>query len=121
MVARRGQPSLGHDPGKRTGWEYRAVSGIDKPDYTRGYYQAGATFFALMRRAAKQRGISGNAYLRRAVAAFIAKDLGVTFEEVLKDSPSPYWHDNRGEHKGKKNVWRRQFDDGTGFGTWVAK
>ena len=118
MVARRGQPSLGHDPGKRTGWEYRAVSGIDKPDYARGYYQAGATFFTLMRRAAKHRGISGGAYLRRAVAAFIARDLDLTLAEVLKDSPSASWEKHRDEKTG---TWRREFDDGTGFGTWEAK
>lgn len=121
MPARKGQPNLTNDPGKRTGWEYRAVAGIEKPDYTRGYYQAGRTFFAGLRQASRMRGISAGAYLRRAVAAFVAHDLGVDFEDILKDSPSPKWNDNRGEVKGKKNVWVREYDDGTGYGTWVVK
>lgn len=118
MVARRGQPSLGHDPGKRTGWQYRAVAGINKPDYTRGYYQAGMSFFSALRRAAKKRGISGGAYLRRAVAAFASRDLGIPFEEILKDSPSASWDRKRDEKTG---TWYREFDDGTGFGTWDVK
>lgn len=121
MVARKGQPSLGHDPGKRTGWEYRAVSGINKTPYTRGYYQAGMSFFSALRQAADRRGITASAYLRRAVAAFAAKDLGIPFEEIVKDSPSPDWNDKRHDYKGKKNVWRKEFDDGTGYGTWEVK
>lgn len=121
MPARKGQPNLRNDPGKRTGWEYRAVHGIDKPDYTRGYYQAGLTFFSALRQAARVRGISGGAYLRRAVAAFAAHDLGVEFEDILKDSPSPDWNNHRGEVNGKKQVWVREYDDGSGYGTWEVK
>lgn len=118
MPARKGQPNLTNDPGKRTGWEYRAVAGIDKPDYTRGYYQAGLTFFTALRQAARVRGISGGAYLRRAVAAFVAKDLGVDFEDVLRDSPSPHWNKHRSVKTG---TWYREYDDGKGFGSWEVK
>jgi hypothetical protein len=123
MPARKGQPNLTNDPGKRTGWEYRAVAGIDKPDYTRGYFQAGLSFFSALRRAAKHRDISANAYLRRAVAAFAAKDLGIPFEEILKDSPSPRWVNHRQDvpRSRKTQTFRREFDDGQGFGSWEVK
>lgn len=121
MVARRGQPNLTNDPGKRGGWEHRAVHGINKGSYTRGYYQAGLTFFSALRQASRIRGISSSAYLRRAVAAFAAHDLGVSFEDILKDSPSPDWNDNRGEVGNKKQVWVKVFDDGSGYGTWEVK
>ena len=118
MPARKGQPNLTNDPGKRGGWEYRAVAGINKPDYTRGYYQAGLAFFAALRQAARVRGISGGADLRRAVAAFAAKDLGVPFEDILADSPSPHWNKHRSAQTG---TWYREFDDGTEFGSWEVK
>ncbi len=113
MVARRGQPNLTNDPGKRAGWEYRAVRGINRDPYERGYFQAGMSFFSALRQAAKKRGISGNAYLRRAVAAFAAKDLGIPIEEVLQDSPSASWERNRDEKTG---TWKKAFDDGSGYG-----
>jgi hypothetical protein len=118
MVARKGQPNLTNDPGKRGGWEYRAVAGINKPDYTRGYFQAGLSFFSALRKAARLRGISGNAYLRRAVAAFAARDLGIPFEDILQDSPAASWDRHRDEETG---TWYREFDDGQGFGTWEVK
>jgi hypothetical protein len=124
VVARRGQPSLGHDPGKRAGWEYRAIHGINKETaYTRGYYQAGLSFFSALRRAADHRGISASAYLRRAVAAFAAKDLGIPFEGILKDSPSPGWSTHRQDlpRQRKTQVFRKEFDDGTGYGSWEVK
>jgi hypothetical protein len=124
MVARRGQPSLGHDPGKRGGWEYRAIHGINKDtSYTRAHYQAGTTFFSALRRAAKHRGMSASAYLRRAVAAFAAEDLGIPFEEILKDSPSPGWSTNRQDlpRERKTQVFRKEFDNGEGYGSWEVK
>lgn len=120
MPARKGQPNLTNDPGKRAGWEYRAVQGINNEAYTRGYYQAGASFFAALRRAAKVRGMPAGAYLRRAVMAFAAHDLRVPFEELLADSPSPNQR-KRGDYKHYKEVWLREYDDGSGYGTWEVK
>lgn len=121
MAARKGQPNLTNDPGKRGGWEYRAVRGINKEVYTRGYYQAGAAFFVALRQAARSRGIGVGAYTRRAVAAFAAHDLGVSFEDVLKDSPSPDWSKHRGEMPGKKQIFVKVYDDGSGYGAWEVK
>lgn len=118
MPARKGQPNLTNDPGKRAGWEYRAVKGINRDAFTRGYYQAGETFFVMLRRAAKSRDMNTAAYLRRAVAAFAAKDLGIPFEEILKDSPAPSMSRGRDKETG---TWTRTFDDGFDYGTWEVK
>lgn len=124
MPARKGQPNLTNDPGKRGGWEYRAVHGVNKIPYSRGYYQAGISWFIAARRAAKSRNMSVSAYLRRAVAAFAARDLDMDFAAILKDSPSPghltvRQHNKPGETQ--KQVWAKEFDDGTGFGSWEVK
>lgn len=118
MPARKGQPNLTNDPGKRPGWEYRAVKGINREAFTRGYYQAGLTFFTALRQAANSRGMTTSAYLRRAVAAFAAKDLGVDFEDILKDSPAPDLTRGRDPETG---TWTRRMDDGTGYGSWEVK
>ena len=59
-------------------------------------------------RAAALRGLTPTAYMRRAVAAFIAADTGTDIHVFLRDSPHP-----DGPGYGT-------FDDGAGHGDWVA-
>jgi hypothetical protein len=67
----------------------------------------------LLDEAARRRGISRVGYGRRAVAAFIAADLGLTVEEVVQHAakPAPY----EGTPGG---IVKRTNDDGTGHGPW---
>lgn len=73
----------------------------------------GFGYSAALNRAAELRGISRVGYLRRAVAAFLAADLGVPFEELTRECPRAFpftreraWVTGSGD------------DDGAGFGTW---
>lgn len=75
----------------------------------------GHGFARALNEAAALRGISRVGYLRRAVAAFLAADLGVPFEELTAQCPVPAaftreraWVTGAGD------------DDGRGFGTWVV-
>lgn len=69
-------------------------------------------FFAYVRRAAEQRGISIGAYARRAIGAFAAMDLDVPYEEVMRHCAAPT---NYGEQAGFRPVTA---DDGKGWGDW---
>ena len=117
MPARKGQPNLTNDPGRRPGWEKRVVERIKKDRYARAYFQAGPAFFSALRRAAKLRGMNANAYMRRAVAAFAAKDLGERFEDILDGSPGV----NFRKQDPKTGLWVSNTDDGKGYGTWEVK
>lgn len=65
--------------------------------------------------AAHRRGTSLAGYARRALAAFVAYDLGIPIEEVAKHMPRPT------EYRAGGGVGRmeRTEDDGTGFGPWI--
>ena len=106
------------DPGKREGWEKRAVSGINKLKYSKQQIRAGMTFWIAVRRAAAGRGISTPAYMRRAAAAFAAHDLGESFKEILSDSAHPDWVNRKDPLTGH---WIKTFDDGEGYGSWEVK
>lgn len=75
----------------------------------------------LLRLAAEARGMPATAYARRAIAAFIAKDLGLPFEQVCGFFSAPFKQgetfskehaDGRREKKGKTQ------DNGKGYGSW---
>jgi hypothetical protein len=66
----------------------------------------GPRYTTLLADAAAHRGLSTTSYIRRAVAAFIAHDLGMEFTEVVADTPHV-----QGPSHGK-------WDDGTGYGQW---
>ena len=70
-------------------------------------------FRLLLEQACEKRGISRQGYARRAIAAFIAKDLGLGLAEVLRYCavPVPY---NRPVDKR----FARTEDDGKGMGPW---
>lgn len=116
MPARKGQPNLTNDPGKREGWQQRAVQGIDKR-YANFYLRAGDKWFSGVRRAARTRGMSASAYIRRAVAAFAAHDLGEEMADIVSDSPMVQWRTKteNGQH------FAMGHDDGEGYGSWDVK
>lgn len=77
----------------------------------------------LLRIAAERRGLPNTAYARRAIAAFIASDLDLPFEEVCGFFSAPFKpgqmfkaddENTRRETRGKTK------DDGQGYGSWVA-
>lgn len=74
----------------------------------------------LVTAAARSRGMSTAAYIRRAVCAFAAADLEVEFVEVAKygSMPVPYGTPSAKVTFGEL---KRTNDDGTGFGSWEVK
>lgn len=73
---------------------------------------------ALIRAAADTRGMGTSAYMRRAVLAFAAADLGMDFEHVCSMSPPvrpDRSHGRAGKPAGTHGPGR---DDGTGYGHW---
>lgn len=70
-------------------------------------------FRELLEEAARRKGISRQGFARRAIGAFIAYELGMDIEDVVKHSarPLPYG-------KYMKGMPKRTEDDATGFGPW---
>lgn len=75
-------------------------------------------FRAMLMEAAQKRGISVSGYMRRSIAAFVASDLGIPFEEATQylSKPVPY-----GEVFPAPGTRVRSKDDGTGFGDWSVR
>lgn len=69
-------------------------------------------FFRYVRMAAQERDISISAYCRRAIAAFVAKDLGIEFTEVVRHTAKPTHYDQ------PPTFGPRTADDGEGWGDW---
>jgi hypothetical protein len=74
-------------------------------------------FRVLLDEAAKRRGISMQGYARRAIGAFIAKDLGMRLPEVLKYCASPTAY-RLGAGYGRQV---KTEDDGRGAGPWFIE
>lgn len=78
----------------------------------------------LLRRAADSRGMSITGYVRRAMCAFVAADLGMAFADVAKHTPYPVPPagplsipvEQRRPMDG--GAWA---DDGLGYGTWEVR
>lgn len=77
----------------------------------------------LLRLAAEKRGMPTTAYARRAIAAFVASDLDLPFEEVCGLFAAPFKPgemlradvpNSRRETRGKTR------DDGKGYGSWAV-
>lgn len=73
----------------------------------------------LIRECADRRGMSSVAYVRRAVAAFIAADLGVDLAGVCSMAP-PVRTDRSHGRRGKFSGHGPGSDDGAGYGHWHA-
>lgn len=77
-------------------------------DMGRVQITVGNGYLSALSDAAAMRGLSVSAYMRRAVAAFIAADTDIHLTALLRDCPHPDGH-----AAGK-------FDDATGHGEWSA-
>jgi hypothetical protein len=73
---------------------------------------------SLLRRAAEARGMSAAAYARRAVSAFIAHDLGLTLEEVVRTTPAVLTPQQKAEAARNRQSPK---DNGQGYGQWTVK
>lgn len=71
-------------------------------------------FRLLLEQACRKRNISRQGYARRAMAAFIAHDLGMDLAEVLKHCATPVPLDTRINYRPVRTE-----DNGTGFGPWL--
>lgn len=115
MAARKGQPNLHHDPLYKPDWKERVLEREHRPSTNRWSLRSTHEFTALVRRAARRRGMTNAAYVRRAVAAFIASDLQMPFEDVCETFPAPKVEGSTGIGV----IWPR--DDGQGYGNWEVK
>lgn len=115
MVARKGQPNLVNDPGYRPDWRERVKRRGPDERMKMFSFRATGDFIVVMSRAARRRGMSNSAYVRRAVSAFIASDLEMPFEDVCALHPAV----ERAELTKNGLVWPQ--DDGKGYGNWDVK
>lgn len=115
----------------KPGWQERLVQMVQDADtgsarsrnsLRRGklYAQCDPEMLVLTTEAARLRGMTTAAYIRRAVAAFIAHDLEMPFEEVTKYAPMPLPFGKKSADLSPGKT-RRTTDDGTGFGSWEVK
>lgn len=110
------------DRGSTPGWQERAIARVKARQHkTRRANERKNgiwTFFddpfrVLLDEACNRRNISLTGYARRAMAAMIAYDLGLDFEEVAKHGSQPAGYGATG---GGRQT--RTQDDGTGQGQW---
>jgi hypothetical protein len=71
-------------------------------------------FRVLLDEAAKRRGIGMTGYVRSATAAFIAKDLGMAFTEVIRHTAKPKGTEERVPQTPVP-------DNGQGYGAWLIE
>lgn len=115
MVQRKGQPNTGRDPGYKEDWKERVAGRVATKRSERWNLRSSEDFIILLRKAAAIRGMNVAAYARRAIAAFIAVDLEMPFEDVCNTCPTP----GPQKRSGVGFVWPR--DDGQGYGNWEVK
>lgn len=71
-------------------------------------------FMRLVHQAAKMRGMTYGAYIRRCVAYRLSEDLGTPVEEILALTPYPSTYGA----KSARPKSEPKPDDGSGFGSW---
>lgn len=119
MPARRGEPNLLNDAGRKQGWQHRALSRVERKERVIYNFRATERFLPLVLRAASKRGMNRTAYMRRAVAAFIAHDLQIPYETVCDTFPAVDNNMRSERFVDGKGVNRR--DDGEGYGSWEVR
>lgn len=72
-------------------------------------------FMGLINKAAKRRGIGRAAYIRRALAVIVARDLDMQWRDIIRECPValPY-----GQRKYSKDAPSTMRDTGDGYGDW---
>ncbi len=117
----------GHKPGAEQRTRDRVFESQEEKRRKAGRRRAGTLtieydlpFQVLLREAAERRGIAANGYARRAIAAFIALDLGMEFEEVVQHFARPTKPGEvlRRTDGSKQAPSGTTVDDGQGFGSW---
>lgn len=106
---------LGYDPN----WKRKAILHAPKEDKKKIVFHAFGEFDSYFSRAANRRGMSKSAYARRALAAFIAEDLQMPFEDLCKMFPAVVYDQNISKYSDGLVVSQR--DDGQGYGQWKIK
>lgn len=108
-----------NDPGYRADWKRRAILHAPKDEKKKIVFHVYGSFYSLFARAAKRRGMSLSAYARRALAAFIAKDLEMPFEDLCTNFPAVVYDQYISKYDNGMVVIQR--DDGLGYGQWQIK
>lgn len=135
MPTPKGKGLSGSADGRTPGWEERTKTRVNEAQAAtqkrKGRRRAAnillefdLPFLTLLRQAAETRGMSSAGYARRAVAAFIAKDLGMDFPEVTQHFSAPHRPGEVLSPTGKRTVHMKPggtSDDGTGHGNWQVR
>jgi len=108
------------------GWQDRVMAALAEREANgrtrtarqrRGHVQINCDegYAILLNKAAQVRGVAQTTYARRAIAAFVAHDLGIPIGEVLAfvSAPVPYG--------GHASPGERTADDGAGYGSWQVR
>lgn len=122
-------PHLVHD--SEPGWQQRAIGGLEEANAPKNWMRnvsirASWKLLSLVKMAARQRNISTQGYIRRAISAFVVKDLGVAWEDVVQLSPknTPFNQASSEAVRVKMQYQKARkdgvllCDDGEGFGDW---
>lgn len=116
-----------HRPGAEERTKARVAATEAKKQRRKGRRRAGTLtlefdlpFRAYLKDAAETRDMGINGYARRAVAAFIAYDLGIPFEEVTRYFAAPSKHGEvlRRSDGSRQAPSGESYDDGEGYGPW---
>lgn len=109
----------------KPGWQDRAVRGAGIAPGQKDGKKALSVgtnvpwqFKALLSMAAKRRGISISGYIRRALSAYIATDLEMKYEDVLKELPFPAPFGMQGAQWLHNELNPQDHDTGEGYGDW---
>lgn len=108
-----------NDSGYRPDWKRRAIVHAPKDEKKKVVFHVYGTFYSTFARAAKRRGMSLSAYARRALAAFISKDLDIPFEDLCHEFPAVEYNQYISKYENGMVVIQR--DDGHGYGDWKIK
>ena len=125
-MARKGEQLSGWADPERPGWQDRVRGKVQaKADRSQmkgrsplQQFPVSYPWKSLLKRAAEGRGMSSAAYARRAVSAFIAHDLGLTLQEVVRTTPAVLTRQEAAE-SARNRVSPK--DDGQGYGKWQVK
>lgn len=107
------------DPGYDPKWKHKALLHVPKEDKKKLVFHIFGEYDSYLSRAANRRGMSKSAYARRALAAFIAEDLQMPFEDLCKMCPAVVYDQNVSKYSDGIVVSQR--DDGHGYGQWRIK
>lgn len=107
------------DSGFDPNWKRKAIRHAPKEDKKKIVFHVFGEFDSYFSRAANQRGMTKSAYARRALAAFMAHDLQMPFEDLCKMFPAVVYDQNISKYIDGLVVSQR--DDGEGYGQWQIK